>query len=312
MSTTDSFDATTVILGSGIVGLSTAYFLCESGNTDPKSIHLVDASSELFHCASGLAGGFLAEDCMFLHVVLAQCASACFHFISSAFRWKHTSNQIHSGFAPSVASLGALSYKLHAQLAAAHSGRATWGYAHSTGISLSQDSEEAVSGSGEDWLESGTSRAQLANHNRPWEEEGDGPQWLRRTREGVMEVISRGGTTAQIDPLRFCRWLLGRCQQRGVQLHNPARALSVSRDEHGILSGVRISQDGTETNRKDVTVSHHTLQLTFRSTMHTSRDHVRGMVSPCLQYALPLVRNTCTHICSRWSLIACTQSAFQA
>jgi hypothetical protein len=216
------------------------------------------------------------------------------------------------GFAPSVASLGALSYKLHAQLAAAHSGRATWGYAHSTGISLSQDSEEAVSGSGEDWLESGTSRAQLASHHRPWEEEGDGPQWLRRTKEGVMEVISRGGTTAQIDPLRFCRWLLGRCHERGVQLHNPARALSVSRDEHGILSGVRISQDGTETNRKGVIEGHHTPQLTFRSTMHTSRNHIRRMVSPRLQYALPLVRNTYTHICSRWSLIACTQSAFQA
>jgi glycine/D-amino acid oxidase-like deaminating enzyme len=94
MSTTDSSDATTVILGSGIVGLSTAYFLCESGNTDPKSIHLVDASSELFHCASGLAAGFLAEDCMFLHVVLAQYASACLHFISSACRWEHTSNQL--------------------------------------------------------------------------------------------------------------------------------------------------------------------------------------------------------------------------
>jgi glycine/D-amino acid oxidase-like deaminating enzyme len=71
MSTTDSSaDATTVILGSGIIGLSTAYFLSESVDTDPKSIHLVDASSELFHCASGLAAGFLAEDCMFLHVVV--------------------------------------------------------------------------------------------------------------------------------------------------------------------------------------------------------------------------------------------------
>jgi glycine/D-amino acid oxidase-like deaminating enzyme len=54
----------TVILGSGIVGLSAAYFLCESGNTRPETICLVDSSPELFHCASGLAAGFCAQDCM--------------------------------------------------------------------------------------------------------------------------------------------------------------------------------------------------------------------------------------------------------
>jgi glycine/D-amino acid oxidase-like deaminating enzyme len=65
MNASNSHDATTVILGSGIIGLSTAYYLSESGNTDPKKIHLIDASPELFHCASGLAGGFLAADCTF-------------------------------------------------------------------------------------------------------------------------------------------------------------------------------------------------------------------------------------------------------
>jgi glycine/D-amino acid oxidase-like deaminating enzyme len=63
MSANDSSNTTTIILGCGIIGLSTAYFLSESGSTDPKSIHLVDASPELFRCASGLAGGFLAADC---------------------------------------------------------------------------------------------------------------------------------------------------------------------------------------------------------------------------------------------------------
>ncbi|KAF2032335.1 FAD dependent oxidoreductase [Setomelanomma holmii] len=213
-STTSPTNTPTVVIGSGIIGLSTAYFLSESGDTDPESIHVLDASSELFRCASGLAGGFLAED------------------------W----------FAPSVKSLGALSFKLHATLANAHNGRATWGYAHSTGISLNQDSESAVGGSGEDWLESGTSRAQLANHNRPWEEEQSGPGWLRRTKDGTMEIISQGGTTAQIDPMRFCKWLLAKCQERGVQVLNPARALSVSRDGNGILNGIRISRDGAESD----------------------------------------------------------------
>jgi glycine/D-amino acid oxidase-like deaminating enzyme len=65
-----------------------------------------------------------------------------------------------------------------------------------------------------------------------------------------MEVISQDGTTAQIDPLRFCRWMLERCKERGVQLHHPARALSVSQ-EQGVLNGIRISQDGTETECKN-------------------------------------------------------------
>ncbi|KAH7088566.1 FAD dependent oxidoreductase [Paraphoma chrysanthemicola] len=210
--TASHLDTATVILGSGIIGLSTAYYLSESGHTDPKSICLVDASPELLRCASGLAGGFLAED------------------------W----------FAPSVKSLGTLSFQLHAALAKTHNGRATWGYAPSTGISLSQDSESAVGGSGEDWLESGTSRAQLAHHNRPWEEEQIGPLWLRRAKEGTMEVISQDGTTAQIDPMRFCQWLLARCQERGVQVRYPARAVSVLRDDKGMLHGIRINQGGAE------------------------------------------------------------------
>ena len=54
-----------VILGCGIIGLCTAYFLTESGNTDPKTIHLVDSSPKLFHCASGFAAGFLSADCTY-------------------------------------------------------------------------------------------------------------------------------------------------------------------------------------------------------------------------------------------------------
>lgn len=54
---------TTVVIGAGIIGCSTAYFLCESGHTPAESIHLIEASPELFKCASGLAAGFVAKDC---------------------------------------------------------------------------------------------------------------------------------------------------------------------------------------------------------------------------------------------------------
>ena len=59
----DSSCSSTIIVGAGIIGLSTAYYLSESGNTDPRSIHLVDSSPELFRCASGLGAGFLVADC---------------------------------------------------------------------------------------------------------------------------------------------------------------------------------------------------------------------------------------------------------
>ncbi|KAL5120600.1 hypothetical protein ACEQ8H_001348 [Pleosporales sp. CAS-2024a] len=62
MSETTNSSTATVILGGGIMGLSTAYFLSGSGNTDARSIHVVDSSAELFRCASGLAAGFLAAD----------------------------------------------------------------------------------------------------------------------------------------------------------------------------------------------------------------------------------------------------------
>ncbi|RII06503.1 FAD dependent oxidoreductase [Alternaria sp. MG1] len=223
------------ILGCGIIGLCTAYYLTESGATDPKTIHLIDSSPELFQCASGLAAGFLSADCTYgkLPSRLGWARRVIYTLIALS--------DYKSGFAPSVSSLGALSFKLHADLANAHSGRSTWGYSQSTGISLSQDSESAIGGSGEDWLENGTSRAQLANHNKPWEEQAAGPEWLRRTQEGIMEVISRDGTTAQIDPLRFCQWLLKEVKERGVRIHQPARATAIIKDADDVLCGLRIS-----------------------------------------------------------------------
>ena len=53
----------TVIIGAGIVGCSAAYYLATSGNTKADTIHLIEASPELFASASGKAAGFLASDC---------------------------------------------------------------------------------------------------------------------------------------------------------------------------------------------------------------------------------------------------------
>ena len=66
-----------------------------------------------------------------------------------------------------------------------------------------------------------------------------------------MEVISREATTAQIDPLRFCQWLLQTVTKRGVRVLQPARATGIVRDGEGVLSGVRICEgDDAETECK--------------------------------------------------------------
>ena len=42
------------------------------------------------------------------------------------------------------------------------------------------------------------------------------------------------------DPRRLCRFLLESCLERGVQLHHPARALSIDKDMRDELSSIRI------------------------------------------------------------------------
>lgn len=152
----------TVILGAGIIGVSTAYYLSQS--LPGTSIHLIDTSSELFASASGKAGGFLAAD------------------------W----------FGPASAPLGLLSFKLHKQLADEYDGAQRWGYARSTGASFAE-SEDAVDDEDEkegEWLESGRSRAEVAGTHEFCE--GEGPAWLMRTKGDTYDAISAAGTVAQV------------------------------------------------------------------------------------------------------------------
>ena len=130
----------TVIVGAGIIGTSTAYYLSQS-KTYKGEIHLLEASPELFASASGYAAGFLARD------------------------W----------FSPRLAKLGALSFDLHKQLAEENNGYEKWGYSRSSGTSL----EESVgAANGADWLREGASRSVAAA--RTDHAGGSGPSWLQR------------------------------------------------------------------------------------------------------------------------------------
>ena len=89
----DSIGSPVVIIGGGIIGLTTAYYHSLLGG-NRYSITIVESADTLFAGASGQANGILGN----------------------------------YDFPPEVESLGQLSWKLHQQLANKHGGRARWGY----------------------------------------------------------------------------------------------------------------------------------------------------------------------------------------
>ena len=150
----------TVVLGAGIIGLSTAYYLSE--HQPPSTVHLVEPSRELFASASGYAGGFLARN------------------------W----------FGPSVASLGALSFDEHRRLAEIHGGAGKWGYSASKSLSYKSATSRRKTKKGDDWLRQGGSRAGEAGASA--DGSGPAPAWLRREEGDEVEPIGEEGCTAQV------------------------------------------------------------------------------------------------------------------
>jgi glycine/D-amino acid oxidase-like deaminating enzyme len=200
-----------VIVGGGIIGIATAYYLSES-HSNPSSIHIIESAPRLFASASGYAGGFLAKD------------------------W----------FSAPVAPLGELSFNLHRQLAQEYHGQKRWGYAPSTALSLAID-EGRGAVRGEDWLLGGTSRAgvsAVAGEGGVLREDGT-PGWLTSQKGRAVETIGSADGCAQVEPRQLCEFLMEKCLERGVQLHMPARATGVVRREDGTLNGIVMQNDET-------------------------------------------------------------------
>ena len=157
-----NFVMSTVILGGGIIGSAIAYYLSAGKSED--EVHVVEQSPELFSSASGYAAGFLARD------------------------W----------FEPSLASLGALSFDLHHQIAAENDGDSNWGFMKGTAFSLDTISVRKKDGScGDDWLREGNSRAETATGSEHVTY-ADWPLWLTRQHGGVLEQLSQGESVAQV------------------------------------------------------------------------------------------------------------------
>lgn len=156
------------------------------------------------------------------------------------------------GFVPSVAPLGALSFKLHKELADKYNGSEKWGYSRCTGTSLTrQPQSKSKPGSrGEDWIRHGGSRAAASGTISEFFQGAD-PPWLTKEAGNKLDIISDEGTVAQVDPKRLCRFLLDKCLERGVKLYQPANVVQVDKDMREQLSSVRIATDeGDEVDGK--------------------------------------------------------------
>ena len=168
----------TIIVGSGIIGISTAYYLSlltskenpagisgggAHDTTREHRIHLVDPAPVLFkHVASGKAGGFLARN------------------------W----------FSSAAAELGALSFDLHKKLAEQFDGRKRWGWNQSAVINLDvtgSPKEGSRKGLGEGWAWIQSADSGLTSTEDKDEEPGEYPPWLNNF-AGAQPLADREST----------------------------------------------------------------------------------------------------------------------
>ncbi|KAL3479666.1 FAD dependent oxidoreductase [Aspergillus californicus] len=193
----------TIILGGGIIGASIAYHLSQQQDPSKEEIHILESSSTLFSSASGYAAGFLAKD------------------------W----------FEPSLLPLAKLSFEMHEALSKEFGGDKKWGFMKGTALSLGSTDASSGGARGDDWLRSGTSRAETAT-SRPVVTRG--PEWLTVQKGTAIERISEGDDVAQVDPIRLSHFLLEKAISGGVTLHQPSKATSLVTDSKGTITAVKI------------------------------------------------------------------------
>ena len=221
----------TVILGGGIIGLSTAYYLSKSEHHSRDApIKIIDPAPQLLAGASGNAGGFLASD------------------------W----------FSASVAPLGQLSFDLHEQLARENNGNSRWSYGRSTALSLSVRNigvsrTKPGKGKSQDWLSEGASRKEAAGRSPQQDDDEasedvlnpDGsPKWVKSQTGRTIDTISSPGACAQVEPTKLCEFLRKESETNGVEVLLSCRPAGVARGQRGEVTGVQITN--TKTNEASI------------------------------------------------------------
>ncbi|KAH7165874.1 FAD dependent oxidoreductase [Dactylonectria macrodidyma] len=213
-----------VIVGGGIIGCTTAYYLTRHPKFNPAlhTITLLEAAPSIAPGASGKAGGLLAlwayPDC-----------------------------------------LVPLSYRLHAELAAEHNGPEKWGYRRlgcgSFEAKLSRQKIQALqqkANPGEDgdkvWeklpKQNGSAKALLKASNLPqdldWVDRDIITSWAEM---GAPDYTD----TAQVHPFHFTTNIAKLAQEGGVQIHTNAKVTSIQSSKAGVEGIKYLDRDTDET-----------------------------------------------------------------
>ncbi|GEM11919.1 FAD dependent oxidoreductase [Rhodotorula toruloides] len=161
------------IVGGGIIGSSTAFWTARLARERslPVNITLFEGSS-VAAGASGKAGGLLALD------------------------WH----------GPATASLAALSYRLHSELAAEYGGTDRWGYRRLDTLSVSADLSSSSSSS-----------AKLSSRSKKLKGADLFP-WLNKGVLTASEVLGNQETTSQVHPEQFTRAMVEEAEKLGVKV----------------------------------------------------------------------------------------------
>ncbi|KAJ5113059.1 hypothetical protein N7456_001593 [Penicillium angulare] len=171
---------TTVILGAGVIGLSTAYYLAlalKENSTaslpcQPKIV-VVEPSHDICPGASGGATGGLGD----------------------------------FGFSDAVSRLGELSYSLHKDLALAYQDRKNWGFRDQNIFRVTPKDFKGDLSPPDSWGPAPSLESDLSSL----------PDWMKTSDDWSVQLLAPVPHSSHIDLARFCQFLYKQCQDLGVQ-----------------------------------------------------------------------------------------------
>ncbi|OJD10867.1 hypothetical protein AJ78_08237 [Emergomyces pasteurianus Ep9510] len=185
---------TTVIIGAGVIGLSTAYYLAHALNDTvsymPPSVPdivIIDSSHDICAGASGEATGGLGD----------------------------------FGFSPHTAPLGAFSYKLHKELASKYNGKEIYKFSDLGILRVSPKNFSGAPSPPDTWGPSPPVDKTTS----------DLPAWINPSNDWNVQSLAEPPHAAHLDPERFCRFLRHQCEMLGIRFLLNSAVTSVQRDD---------------------------------------------------------------------------------
>ncbi|KAK9455169.1 FAD dependent oxidoreductase [Dipodascopsis uninucleata] len=228
---------TIIIVGAGIIGLSTAFCLANRPRTSLEPVDriiVVDTSRKLFACASGRAAGFLNR----------------------------------SWFSPRASALAELSFVMHGEFAEMYGGKDLWGYRPARAWSVTgrydKLSVEEYNSLKQERLAqrkmrslqskspggSSTNSSYTENIYERYDAGDDKqlPDYFFCDEEQTAQIAGED-ECAVINPLELCEFLLSQCTSKGVEILYPCELESVTKTENGLLDKAVLRNRDTEEAR---------------------------------------------------------------